>query len=199
MKKLFLFSAIIFLFACQGYSAVTTIDGAITLDFYEDTQFGNNRWILDITLNDIGGGIESVYFDLQIHNVGMTYANEYNFPEGGTQLLNVGVIPTGTFPNYFNIPHIDSFGEVPLNANYILYAMPSNMLIPLSPPYGTPIYDEFDVVLFYANSSGLNRNETLTLHGPIAFEPVPEPTGISLFVFGAFILRWLVRVKQYTN
>ncbi len=193
MKPMLFIATLCFIvaFTCvHSYSAVTTSDGVITLDFYEDTTF-NGRWIFDIILNDVEG-VESVYFNMELHNTAVTYANEYN--QEITTLL-IGAIPAGSSTNPFVIPYIDSMYNTAVNTEYSLYGMPAYLLFPLSEPYGTPIIDEFDVVLSYAYSTTPDdRNtETLTLTGPVGFAPVPEPMSMVLFVFGALFLKRCIR------
>ena len=82
MKKLFLLSFIFtILLSTQVFSAVTTSDGVIKLDFYADSQSGiENRWILDMTINDVDGtgGLEEINFGLTFLNLSMDFDNQYN-------------------------------------------------------------------------------------------------------------------------
>jgi|GEM_PF-1940943 len=177
-----------------SYSAVTTIDGAITLDFYEDTQSGiENRWIFDIKLNDIGGGVESIYFDIEIQNTGLNYLNTYTeqlYTDPDVfSMVTTSFIPGDPFP--FTIPALNSLFERPVGVNYIFYSIPAdsegNPMI--NNFYDTiPIMGNFDIKLDYINNLGINRTEQFNFSGPIAFS-VPEPACLSLFAFGAFYLK----------
>lgn len=199
MKKLFLICAIILMFANIGFSAVTTIDGAITLDFYEDAQFGNNRWIFDIKLNDIGGGVESIYFDIEIFNTGLNYLNTYTeqlYTDPDVfSMVTTSFIPGDPFP--FTIPALNSLFERPVGVNYIFYSIPSDaegnpMINNFSD--AIPIMGSFDIKLDYINNLGINRTEQFNFSGPVAFS-VPEPAIISLFALGFLLLRWLIRLR----
>ncbi len=194
MKRALLIAVALFLFAHPSFPAVTTSDGLITLDFYEDTAFGNGRWIFDIILNDVEG-VDLVYFNMEVHNTAMTYDNEYN--DGITDLF-LRTIGAGTPDNAYHIPYIDSLYPTAVGTEYSLYGMPADLLMPLSVPYGTPIIDEFDVLISYATAIDQSKTETLTLTGPVYFSPVPEPVSMALFAFGAFFLHRIIKSKNNT-
>ncbi|MEW6534906.1 MAG: hypothetical protein AB1454_04695 [Candidatus Auribacterota bacterium] len=79
MRKIVFFLVVLVLFCTPVYSSVTTADGLITLDYYEDTQSGiENRWVLDFSVNDIGGGVESILFNLRFYNSAVDFLNKYN-------------------------------------------------------------------------------------------------------------------------
>ncbi|MDX9702080.1 MAG: hypothetical protein RBU23_03445 [Candidatus Auribacterota bacterium] len=191
MKPMLFIATMCFIvaFTCvHSYSAVTTSDGVITLDFYEDTTF-NGRWIFDIILNDVEG-VESVYFNMELHNTAVTYDNEYNY---AITELHISAIPAGSPTNPFVIPYLDSLYPTAVGTEYSIYGMPAYLLFPLSEPYGTPIIDEFEVLISYATAIDQSKTETLTLTGPVAFVPVPEPMSMVLFVFGALFLKRCIR------
>lgn len=57
MKRQIIILLIVFFAFCMSpaYSAVTTSDGAITFDFYEDTQSGiENRWVFEFSYDYLG-------------------------------------------------------------------------------------------------------------------------------------------------
>jgi len=185
MKRIFLLSAIIFLFACNGYSAVTTIDGRISLDFYEDTQSGiANRWILDFTVNDVDGGVEATSFNFEFLNVYMDFDNQYNVLN--TQFYHIGHTLEDAIP-FLEIPLISSNMPVPVGTHFIFYALPDTRYMPDYNDTYEPVIDYFPVRV---------RGDMLGLRGPVYFSaPVPEPVGTSLFAFGAFLLRFLLKRK----
>ncbi|MDX9703004.1 MAG: hypothetical protein RBU23_08170 [Candidatus Auribacterota bacterium] len=77
MKRVLLIAVALFLFSTPSFSAVSTSDGVITLDFYEDTQSGiENLWIIDFSFNDIDGpgGLEEIEFSLLFMN-NITHGN----------------------------------------------------------------------------------------------------------------------------
>jgi len=190
MKKLFLISAIIFLFATQGYSSVTTIDGAITLDFYEDTQFGNNRWILDMKVNDYAGsGGGSVNFDLNIFNNGMFFDNQYNVLDTDYYKIASSTVlgPDGIlYPTLALHIYTDSTDlPTPEGTMFRFYALPTQE--------GEPIIGTFNLLLGWGSSHN-PETQNFQLTGPIGFA-VPEPAGMCLFALGAFFLKFLIKRK----
>lgn len=209
MKKIFLISAIIFLFASQGYSSVTTIDGAITLDFYEDTQFGNNRWILDMTINDYDGpgGFEATNFHLTFANLAMNFDNPYNQNSIYYSFGLAGNIPDDYFPPEISTP---PDGVSPVPHNFVLFSSVGTtfwnpVLVPVDTQflfYATPDENNFPssnyipiIGDFYVRLSHSDNTEYLMLTGPIGFATVPEPAGMCLFALGAFFLKFLIKRK----
>ena len=183
MKRALLIAIALFLFAYPCFCAVSTSDGAITLDFYEDTQLGvDNLWILDFTVNDIDGvgGVETLGFDLIFFNEVMDLNNQYNLH---TEYYIIG---------YLAGSHAESWPLIstnilttPVEETFKFYALPTNG--------GEPVLGEFWVKLDYSDNLGNQSAEFLPLTGPVDFAPVPEPVGISLFLFGAFLLKYLTR------
>ena len=172
-------------FPTSSYSATTT-DGLITLDFYEDTQSDiENRWVLDFTINDVGGGIQSLTFDMTFVNTAMDYNNQYN-TNTAYYLISYMVQSPGSF-----LPRISSrppdYAPTPIDTIFTFYATPQSS--------GIPILGEFYVETYYYDNLGSDYHETLTLAGPIGFAPVPEPISTVLFAFGAFILKRFLKNK----
>jgi len=187
MRKFVLSVLFILTFFIANYAeSATTLDGLITLDFYEDTQSGiENRWILDMTVNDIGGGIESIKFETHpLSNMAMDYNNQYN---SETEYYSIGYYSASTS---LMLPMIASDYNkewIPIETNFIFYAMPEME--------GDPIIGEFYQKIFYGDNLGNTYSSSLQLTGPVAFNAVPEPITMFLFVFGAFLLRIISRKK----
>ncbi|MDX9702081.1 MAG: hypothetical protein RBU23_03450 [Candidatus Auribacterota bacterium] len=187
MKRALLIAVALFLFAHPSFSAVTTTDGLITLDFYEDTQLGvDNLWILDFTVNDIdgAGGVEEISFELTFLNTVMDFNNQYNTD---TDYYVTGYSSSGTIPLLL-LPYIatpQNATLTPVTESFTFFSTP---LVE-----GTPIIDEFYIKLSYGDNLGNNYHENIQLTGPVGFVPVPEPVGISLFLFGAFLLKYLTK------
>jgi len=187
MKKIFFVSLMLLIFSSIGYSAVTTIDGVITLDFYEDTQFGNNRWILDFTVNDVGGdGSGAIAFSLRVWNYHLSYNNEYNSP---SEYYIIGEYHP--MPGYdISIPVIGTdMGQLltPIGTKYLFYAIPNENYYPSDIDY-VPTLGVFDIDI---------NGERVHLTGPVGFSvaPVPEPSVMFLLVFGIFILKFIQKAK----
>ena len=190
MKKYFILLAVFFICFLSPfvYCAVTTSDGAITLDFYEDTQSGiDNRWILDFTVNDIDGpgGLEEIYFNLEFLSVSMDYDNQYN--QQSTDFYRIGHNFSGTIP-IIEYPTIDSpmGSPIPVGTNLKFYAMPDIDFFPDYDDCYLPVMGTY-----YIRTTTSTNNETLYLFGPIGFDPVPEPMSMALFAFGVFFLKYL--------
>ena len=188
MRKVLLLSLIfMFMFSSQVFSSVTTSSGSLTLDFYEDTQSGiENRWILDVTINDYDGlgGAGAAYFDLLFRNTHMDFDNQYNsdtdyyvfgHQDGarGIEIPFIGLDPPHTIP-------------VPVGTNFLFYALPDGMNFQPNVEY-EPIIGNFEI-----RANG----EALLFSGPVGFSAVPEPMSMVLFVFGAFLLKFVTKRNQ---
>ncbi|MEW6535486.1 MAG: hypothetical protein AB1454_07670 [Candidatus Auribacterota bacterium] len=183
MKKIVI--AVVLFFLCAPvYSSVTTADGLITLDYYEDTQSGiENRWILDFSVNDIGGGVESIGFDLLLYNQEVDFLNPYNqntdyyiigyYTESTMPLVLLPTIPSGLY----SLP-------VPINTDFTFYT--TNQFL------GEPLINDFYIYLSYVNNLGVEKGEGFYLTGPVG-ATVPEPMGMLLFAFGAFLIKFLIK------
>ncbi|MEW6534783.1 MAG: hypothetical protein AB1454_04060 [Candidatus Auribacterota bacterium] len=183
MKKILFFVVLLVLFCRPAYSSVTTADGLITLNYYEDTQSGiENRWILDFSVNDIGGGVDSIKFGLTFYNEEVDFLNAYNLTS--TEYYNIGYyadIPNGIFPK------IGSNAQklwIPVNTDFTFYT--TNQFL------GTPLVADFFVSLSYVDNNGISKGENFYLQGPIG-PAVPEPIGMFLFAFGAFLIKVLIK------
>lgn len=182
MKRLVLLACALFLFSSPSYSAVTTSDGAITLDLYEDTQSGiENRWILDFSVNDLGSPHPDYFADLsfsfQLSNGALLYENIYNDLDTIYYNISGDIISTPYIRT-----DIDDL-PTPAGTEYIFYGMPREE--------GDAIIGNFTVNLYYTKNIGSEVHEQLTLTGPIGFAPVPEPISMALFTFGAFLLKFI--------
>ena len=183
MKKIILSVLFILTMFIADYAkSATTSDGAITLNFYEDTQSSiESRWILDFTVNGLGslhiGNFEELTFSFQIYNGAMLYENVYNDIDTDYYNISGDIIST---------PYIRTdFDDLPTLAGteYTFYAMPREE--------GEPVIGNFTVNLYYTKNIGSQMHEQLTLTGPVGFSAVPEPMSMLLFVFGAFFLRFI--------
>ena len=188
MKNFILSVLFILTMFIAGYAeSATTSDGAITLNFYEDTQSGiENRWILDMTLNDFDGpgGVEEVAFNLWIWTNRMSYENNYN-PSSDYYVIG------GYFPNPgsgYYIPAIATDSGslyTPVGTNYLFYALPNEDYLPEGTDF-VPIIGNFDIDV---------NGERIQFTGPVGFAPVPEPMSMVLFAFGAFLLKFITKRK----
>lgn len=166
------------------YPSVTTSDGLITLDYYEDTQSGiDNRWILDMTVNDVDGpgGIEAIKFSIEILNYFMSYENQYNQME--TDYYDIGYMSSGSIP-IVQLPFIASSQQklpTPVNTLFAFYTLPEYE--------GNLMIDDFYVNLHYTDNFNVRKGEYLLLNGPIGAMSIPEPLSIALFGFGAILLK----------
>jgi len=170
-----------------SYSAVTTIDGVITLDFYEDTESGiSNRWILEFTMNNINPDIFGGWFDMTFWDNTISFENEYN--EASPYFTVSKYFPTSNFEEY--VQNIDSVGKpmIPVGTSFPIYGVPNKLFYQTEGIELTPIIGTIDITL---------NGDSLQLTGPIGFTvtPIPEPVGMSLFAFGAFLLRFLLKRK----
>ena len=162
-----------------SYSAVTTTDGLVTLDFYEDTQSGiDNRWVLDFTMNDISPDILGGWFELRFWDNAISFENEYN--ESSPYFYVSKFFPTADFEDY--VQDISSFGKpmIPVGTNFPIYGLPNELFYQTEGVELRPIIGTIDIVL---------NGENMQLTGPVGFAPVPEPISILLFAFGAFFLK----------
>ncbi|MEW6535185.1 MAG: hypothetical protein AB1454_06140 [Candidatus Auribacterota bacterium] len=182
MKKIVL-AAVLFFLCAPVYSSVTTADGLITLDYYEDTQSGiENRWILDFSVNDMGQGIDSIKFELTFYNEAVDFPSLYNVQK--TQYYSIGYyadIPNGIFPS---IGSDEQKLWIPLNTEFTFYT--TNKFI------GEPLLGEFYVNLVHYDNFGTRNEDGFYLQGPIG-PAVPEPMGMLLFAFGAFLIKFLIK------
>ncbi|MEW6535485.1 MAG: hypothetical protein AB1454_07665 [Candidatus Auribacterota bacterium] len=183
MKKIVI--AVVLFFLCAPvYSSVTTADGLITLDYYEDTQSGiENRWILDFSVNDIGQGIDSVRFDLKLYNTQIDFVNAYN---PSSSYYVIGYYEVSTMP----VVYIPSIGTdtyqlaTPINTDFSLYSLTNFS--------GDALIGSFFVSLGYTDNMGVKKGENFYLQGPIG-PAVPEPIGMVLFALGAFLMKFLMK------
>ncbi|MEW6534905.1 MAG: hypothetical protein AB1454_04690 [Candidatus Auribacterota bacterium] len=180
MKKILVF---LVLFCTPVYSSVTTADGLITLDYYEDTQSGiENRWILDFFVNDIGQGINSIKFELTFYNEEVDFSNIYNVQN--TQYYSIGYyadIPNGIFPR---IASDEQKSWVPVNTDFAFYTTDQF--------FGDPLIADFQIVLVHYDNFGNRNDDHFVLQGPVG-PAVPEPMGMLLFAFGAFLIKFLMK------
>ncbi|MCB1196594.1 hypothetical protein KDK77_10455, partial [bacterium] len=175
--------------------SATTLDGLITLDFFEDTQSGiENRWILDFTVNDVGGSIESFTFTLFFFNGIMDFHNSSN---PGSILYEFSYLASGTIPNVFTpiLSTKTTANPVPIGTMFSLFLLPNPGLNSI-PDEGEPVLDDFDVELHYTDNLGQNHSQNLILNGPIFFA-VPEPISISLYSFGTLLLFFMRKKKNH--
>jgi len=185
MRKFVLSVLFILTFFIANYvESATTSDGVITLDFYEDTLSGiENRWILDFTVNDIEGGVESLGFRMDMMNLVLNYDNEYNvFPTDYYDLMYISQSPSAMYQRISTNSSLTAVGS-----NYFFYAV--------SIEEGEPVVDEFLINLAYMTNLGMEKHESISLTGPIAFNAVPEPITMILFAFGAFLLKFISKKK----
>jgi len=173
-----------------SYSAVTTIDGLVTVDFYEDTQSGaENRWIFEILYNYNSIFLhedEKLYFEGVLKNKAITFQNEYNFWE--TDYYIVDYTPTITTDNKQTLAEITQYPLIRTNTERLPHFLNLSLYMTLSKDE-IPIFGNFEIDLFYETKFVSFKQETLSLYGPIGFAPVPEPISIFLFIFGAIFLR----------
>lgn len=183
MKKILLWAVLLFLFCAPVYSSVTTADGLITLDYYEDTQSGiENRWILDFSVNDIGGGVESILFNLRFYNPEIDFLNEYN---QDTEYYTISHYVESTMPVIL-LPSIGSglySSPLPTNNEFTVFTTPLFQ--------GLAQISDFFVYLSYMDNLGNQKGENFYLQGPIG-PAVPEPIGMLLFAFGAFLIKLII-------
>ncbi|MDX9702418.1 MAG: hypothetical protein RBU23_05155 [Candidatus Auribacterota bacterium] len=190
MKRALLIAVALFLFAHFAFCAVTTSDGVITLDFYEDTQSGiENRWILDFKVNDLGNSdFEELNVNMYIWNLAMTYDNPFNVLQ--TDYYEIGTATQSVPPaNFITIPLIMLETEAPDHSEFTFYATPEDGIV------GYPILGNFSIHLYYSDGAGNFYQDYLILNGPMGFAPVPEPMTTALFVFGAFFLQFITKRK----
>jgi len=191
MKKILLFLLIsTILFSSHAFSAVTTSDGAITLDFYEDTQSGiDNRWILDFNANDFDGpgGVEEIAFELILWNTAINFDSQYNPNTDYYIFGSYATMPGPGNPSIMFPAIATDSGQLatPVETNYLFYATPDEDSYPQGTQY-EPIIGNF-----YIRTNG----EDLRLTGPVGFSAVPEPMTTALFAFGAFLLKFITKRK----
>lgn len=190
MKKL-LFSVLLAgCFCIPAYSAVTTSSGSLTIDFYEDTLSGiANRWILDMTVNDIDGpgGIEELGFEIIMWNTSISFNNQYNSNTDYYIFGSYATMPGPGNPSIMYPSVVTDSGQLltPVGTNYLFYVTPNEDYFPQGTQY-EPIIGNF-----YIRSNG----EDLQVNGPVGFAPVPEPISVALFAFGAFLLKFTTKRK----
>jgi len=181
MKKIVI-AVVLFLFCAPVYSSVTTADGLITLDYYEDTQSGiENRWILDFSVNDIVGNIDSVKFTLTFYNEEVDFLNEYNHT---TEFYSIGYYDEAPHIAYPSITSTPQKAWIPLNTDFVFYTTNQFM--------GEPLLGEFYVNLIHYDNFGNPNEDGFYLQGPIG-TAVPEPIGMLLFALGAFLMKFLMK------
>ncbi|MEW6536792.1 MAG: hypothetical protein AB1454_14375 [Candidatus Auribacterota bacterium] len=178
MKKTLLSAFLVIVFYAPVYSSVTTADGFITLDYYEDTQSGiENRWVLDFKVNELSGTqYTSVLFDMRFLNTAMDFDNIYN--------QNNDFYTFGHEDHFtYEYPVISSHGVklIPTYAgtNYLFYSLPEQQK--------ELIIGNFSIDIYYIDALGNTNSELLRLSGPVGFTPVPEPVSMALFVFGIIV------------
>ena len=190
VKKVF--SILICLYViCVGVNlchSATTSDGLITLDFFEDTTHGvPDLWQLDFTVNDIGGGIESLTFDLTFFNANMAFNSQLNpstvFYGFSGLVQNPGAVVPVVRSKADSLP-------VPVSTLFSFFLNSPISEIP-NPPDLIPVIGEIPIFLDHKDNLGNEFSETLTVTGPIGFVVVPEPISISLYVFGFILLPFL--------
>ncbi|MEW6535487.1 MAG: hypothetical protein AB1454_07675 [Candidatus Auribacterota bacterium] len=181
MKKIVI-AVVLFFFCAPVYSSVTTADGLITLDYYEDTQSGiENRWILDFSVNDVGQGIDSIKFRLVFYNEAVDFLNPYNQE---TEYYSIGYysdLPNGIFPR---ITSTSQKSWIPVATDFTFYTTDQFL--------GESLIGNFFVSLGYTDNMGIEKGENFYLQGPIG-PAVPEPVGMLLFAFGAFLMKFLMK------
>jgi len=192
-RRLIVFFMVSLSIFCSGisYSSVTTFDGAITLDLYEDTQSGDGRWILDFTVNGtIEPSPDSVYFSLKSTNMSINFYNQYNnldsnyFGITEYSLVDENGLPM-VFQQYIYTDSTDL--PTPEGTMFRFYALPSQQ--------GEPIIGTFNLLLGWGSSHNNLASQNIQLTGPIGFAAVPEPAGMCLFALGAFFLKFLIKRK----
>ncbi len=183
MKRVLLIAVALLALSTPSFSAVTTSDGLITLDFYEDTQLGvDNLWVLDFTVNDIDGlgGVETLGFYFIFYNQAMNLNNQYN---NDTEYYEFGYYVSNSLILWPRVMTGDL--ATPTGESFDFYATPTEE--------GQPVLGDFWVKMHYSDNLGNEYMKVLQLTGPVDFAPVPEPVSISLFLFGAFILKFLTK------
>ena len=186
MKKLLLIAIALLTFCTPSFSAVTTTDGLITLDFHEDTTQGvDNLWVLDFSVNDIDGpgGIEDIRFWLIFYNQSMDLNNEYNI--SNTDYYSIGYYASNSMFLWPDIALDTSNLSTPVMTDYFFYSTPLDE--------GEPILGDFWIRMSYSDNLGNQYNEDVQLSGPVDFVAVPEPVSIALFSFGIFILKFFIK------
>jgi len=189
MKKiLFLLIIPAFLFSCSVFASVTTSDGSITLDLYEDTELGvNNLWVLEMTINEVDA-IESLSFHLDYLNVYMDIDNEYNVLN--TQYYSIGHNSTVSLP-MVEYPVIRTNDPIPVGTTFVFYLLPDTYYLPDYNDTYEPVIDYIPIRINIGSDS-----EMLGLLGPNYFvASVPEPISMGLFVFGAIFLKSFIKKK----
>jgi len=191
MKKFILSVLFILTMFIAGYAeSATTSDGAITLDYYEDTQSGiENRWILDMTINDFDGpgGVEEMAFGLMFWNTFIDFDNQYNSNTDYYIFASYSTVPGPGHPAIM-FPTIGTdMGQLytPVGTNYLFYSLPDEDSLPENTTY------EFIIGEFSVDVNG----ERIQFTGPVGFAPVPEPMSMVLFAFGAFLLKFITKRK----
>ena len=197
MKKLLLIAVALLALSTPSFSAVTTSDGAITIDLYEDTQSGiENMWVLDLTFNPIpklvGEGIETFSFDFTTDNQTIYYDNQYNVLDTDYYNISSSIIsvPEGMI-GYAPFLKIYT-GENDLvtlgGTTYLFSALPRQE--------GELIIGNYNLSLSWKRGNSPSyETQTIQLTGPVGFAPVPEPLSMALFAFGAFFLKFITKRK----
>ncbi len=197
MKKLFLITVVFFLFSTPSFSSVSTSDGALVIDFHEDTPFNiDTGWSLEIHNTEL-----VYYFEYQLvfRNTAFNFDNEYISqtlaPDFWAEVTYEEISDSIKYskismaqPAMLNDP--DDYDGPLIPTGWFVY---SGLFTGLPTGEGYTIIDEFEIDITYTINLENTYSETLTLTGPVGFAPVPEPMSMALFVFGAFILKKCIR------
>ena len=108
MKKLFLLTIILVSFSNLAFAALTTADGVLTLDFFEENQSNiDNLWIMQFTFNDINPYILGAMLAISYESNKLTFENTLN------ESLNYFEVskefPTNDFNDYIQIINAKTF------------------------------------------------------------------------------------------